>query len=84
MRARRGLDDVRLLCAGPGRLTEALGVTRDYDGLPLDRPPFALRPPRQPQKIVTGRRIGLTKAVEKPWRYGLTGSRFVSRPFRSV
>jgi DNA-3-methyladenine glycosylase len=84
MRARRGLDDVRLLCAGPGRLTEALGVTRDYDGLPLDRPPFALRPPRQPPEIVTGRRIGLTKAVETPWRYGLAGSRFVSRPFRNV
>jgi DNA-3-methyladenine glycosylase len=84
MRARRGLDDIRLLCAGPGRLTEALGVTRDYDGLPLDRPPFALSPPEVSPEIVTGRRIGLTKAVENPWRYGLAGSRFVSRPFPRV
>jgi DNA-3-methyladenine glycosylase len=84
MRARRGLNDARLLCAGPGRLTEALGVTRDYDGLALDRPPFALSPPDAAPEIVTGRRIGLTKAVERPWRYGLAGSRFLSRPFRRV
>jgi DNA-3-methyladenine glycosylase len=84
MRARRGLGDQRLLCSGPGRLTQALGITRAYDGLPLDRPPFALRLPSATPEIVTGRRIGLTKAVEKPWRYGLAGSRFVSRPFARV
>lgn len=81
MRSRRGLDDIRLLCAGPGRLTEALGVTREHDGRRLDRTPFAIRPPAAVREIVTGRRIGLAKAVEKPWRYGLAGSRFVSRPF---
>jgi len=81
MRDRRGLDDVRLLCAGPGRLTAALGVTGGDDGLPLDRPPFALSPAPTKPGIVTGRRIGLTKAVDKPWRYGLAGSRFLSRPF---
>ena len=84
MRARRGLDDVRLLCSGPGRLTEALGVTREYDGLRLDRPPFSLRTPDALSEIVTGRRIGLTKGVDSPWRYGLAGSRFVSRPFARV
>jgi DNA-3-methyladenine glycosylase len=84
MRARRRVDEDRLLCSGPGRLTEALGVTRDYDGLPLDRPPFSLRLPDATPAIVTGRRIGLTKAVDNPWRYGLAGSRFVSRPFVRV
>jgi DNA-3-methyladenine glycosylase len=79
---RRGLDDVRLLCAGPGRLTQALGVTRDHDGLALDRPPFELRPRQGDVEVVTGPRIGITKAVELPWRYGVAGSRFVSRRFR--
>ncbi|SRR5260221_9683264 len=81
MRERRGLDDVRLLCSGPGRLTQALGVTRAHDGLALDRPPFELRPRASDVEIVTGPRIGITKAVERPWRYGLEGSRFVSRRF---
>ena len=82
MRARRGLDDVRLLCSGPGRLCQALAVTRGHDGLPLDRPPFALLPPAGAPPIAVGPRIGLTKAAERPWRYGLAGSRFLSRPFR--
>ena len=82
MRERRGLDDVRLLCAGPGRLCQALAVTRTHDGLALDRPPFELRVRRDDVEIVTGPRIGITKAAEHPWRYGLAGSRFLSRPFR--
>jgi DNA-3-methyladenine glycosylase len=81
MRERRGLEDVRLLCAGPGRLCQALGVTREHDGLPLDRPPFSLRRRAGGVDVVRGTRIGITKAVEQPWRYGLAGSRFVSRPF---
>jgi len=81
MRDRRGVDDVRLLWAGPGRLCQALGVTREHDGLPLDRPPFELMPARAPVELVRGPRIGITKAVEQPWRYGLAGSRFVSRRF---
>jgi DNA-3-methyladenine glycosylase len=81
MRERRGVDEVRLLCSGPGRLTQALGVTRAHDGLPLDRPPFELRPRTAEVEVVTGPRIGITKAVERPWRYGLAGSRFVSRRF---
>jgi DNA-3-methyladenine glycosylase len=82
MRVRRGLDDPRLLCAGPGRLCQALGVTREHDGLPLDRPPFELRARRGDVEVVTGPRIGITKAAELPWRYGLAGSRFLSRRFR--
>ena len=82
MQSRRGVDGARLLCSGPGRLTEALGITREQDGLALDRPPFALRARKGPIEIVAGRRIGITKAADKPWRYGLAGSKFLSRPFR--
>jgi DNA-3-methyladenine glycosylase len=81
MVARRGVTDERLLCSGPGRLCQALGVTREQDGLRIDRPPFSLRAPETPVEVVTGPRIGITKAAELPWRYGLAGSRFVSRPF---
>ena len=81
MRQRRGVDDPRLLCSGPGRLCQALGVTRAHDGLRLDRPPFELRAAGQGVEVVAGVRIGITKAVEHPWRYGLAESRFVSRRF---
>jgi DNA-3-methyladenine glycosylase len=79
MAARRGLDDPRLLCSGPGRLCQALGVTREHDGLPLDRPPFELLPAPGPVEVLRAPRIGITKAVERPWRYLVAGSRFVSR-----
>jgi len=81
MRVRRGVADPRLLCSGPGRLCQALAVTRAHDGLRLDRPPFDLRPRRAEPELVRGPRIGITKAAEQPWRYGLAGSRFLSRPF---
>jgi DNA-3-methyladenine glycosylase len=81
MRERRGIDDMRLLCSGPGRLCQALGVTGDLDGLRVDEPPFQLVARRRQVEIVTGPRIGISKAVDKPWRYGLAGSRYVSRPF---
>ena len=81
MRRRRGLPDERQLCSGPGKLCEALGVTRKHNGLPLDRAPFELRAPVERPDIVTGVRIGITKAVERPWRYGLKGSKFLSKPF---
>lgn len=80
MRARRGLDSERLLCAGPGRLCQALGITDRHDGLPLDRPPFELRSADDPLEVATGTRVGITRAAELPWRYGLAGSRFLSRP----
>jgi DNA-3-methyladenine glycosylase len=82
MRQRRGLDDERLLCAGPGRLCQALGITRAQDGLPLDRPPFRLEARHEPPEIVRGPRIGITRAADLPWRYGLAGSGFLSRPLR--
>jgi DNA-3-methyladenine glycosylase len=81
LQARRGVDDLRLLCSGPGRLCQALGITREHDGLPLDRPPFELRARVGSVAIVTGPRIGITRAAERPWRYGLAGSRLLSRPF---
>ncbi len=82
MQQRRGMEDVRLLCAGPGRLCEALGVTRAHDGLALDRRPFRLFARPHDVPIAIGPRIGITKAADKPWRYGLADSRFLSKPFR--
>ncbi len=79
---RRGLHDVRLLCSGPGRVGQALAVTHDYNGDRLDRLPFEVLAASQQCEIVAGPRIGITKAAEVPWRFGLAGSRFVSRPFR--
>jgi DNA-3-methyladenine glycosylase len=69
------------LCSGPGRLCQALGITREHDGLPLDRPPFELRPAAGQVDVVSGPRIGITKAADRAWRYGLSGSRFLSRAF---
>lgn len=84
MRRRRGLSDVRLLCSGPGRLCQALGITRADNGLMLDEPPFELLARSGEVEIAAGPRIGLTKAVEKPWRYGLKDSRFLSKPFKTA
>jgi DNA-3-methyladenine glycosylase len=81
MRRRRGLTDARALCSGPGKLTEALGITRDHNGCALDAPPFALYARKGNVDVVSDIRIGLTKAVDLPWRYGLKGSKFVSKPF---
>ena len=83
MQARRGMHEPRLLCAGPGRLCQALGVTRAHDGLALDAPPFWLQARSGKIQIAVGRRIGITKAADKPWRYGVAGSPFLSRPFRA-
>jgi DNA-3-methyladenine glycosylase len=82
MKARRGMLDDRLLCAGPGRLTEALAVTGAHDGRPLDAPPFALYAATAPPDLVATRRIGITQATELPWRYAERGSAFLSRPAR--
>jgi DNA-3-methyladenine glycosylase len=79
MRARRGLEDPRLLCSGPGRLCQALTITGEHDGLPLDRSPFELRGREQPVEVATGPRVGITRAAELPWRYVEAGSRFLSR-----
>jgi DNA-3-methyladenine glycosylase len=82
MRARRGTDEVRLLCAGPGRLCQALGVTGALDGLPIAGAPFRFEPRGQPTDVASDRRIGITRGAETPWRFLLAGSRFVSRPVR--
>jgi DNA-3-methyladenine glycosylase len=81
MRRRRSVADERLLCSGPGRLCQALGITRANNGMALDRPPFELFARQDEVEVVAGPRIGLTKAVELPWRYGEKGSRFLSKPF---
>jgi DNA-3-methyladenine glycosylase len=83
MRRRRGVGDDRLLCAGPGRLCEALRITHAQNGLPLDKLPFELFARSGRVEVVEGPRIGITKAVDLPWRYGLKGSRFLSKPFKS-
>ena len=82
MRKRRGVKDEHRLCSGPGRLCQALAITDAQNGWPLDAPPFMLRAATQPEEIAVGPRIGITKAAEKPWRYGLKGSSYLSRPFR--
>jgi len=80
MRRRRGLDDPRLLCAGPGRLTEALGISHEHDGLRVDASPFHLLGPPTPVTVSAGAPVGNTQAAERPWRYVLSGSSFLSRP----
>ena len=83
MRRRRGLASERLLCSGPGRLCQALGVSVAHNGLALDRAPFELHARVGKPELVIGPRIGISKAVEHPWRYGLKGSPFLSKPFPS-
>ena len=80
MRLRRGMDDVRLLCSGPGRLTQAMGIDASLGGAVLDQPPFALIDREREPEIVVGPRIGITKAADMPWRFCIAGSRFLSRP----
>lgn len=82
MAERRGLADPRDLCSGPGKLGQALGVTRDrHDGLMLDAPPFAFAPAAETPPVVIGPRIGITKDADRPWRFGIAGSAFLSRKF---
>jgi DNA-3-methyladenine glycosylase len=81
MRARRGVQDLRLLCSGPGKLGQALGIDHGMNGKPLDAPPFHVLAGEQPAVLAVGPRIGISKAVDKPWRFGEKGSRYWSRPF---
>jgi len=82
MRERRGTQDEWLLCSGPGKLCQALGVTRALNGSSLHAPPFEVLAAPQGIEVVSGPRIGISKAVDVPWRFGLAGSRYVSKPFR--
>ena len=81
MRRRRGVTDAKALCSGPGKLCEALAITKALSELPIDRSPIALHARSGGAEITTGVRIGLTKAVDLPWRYGLKGSKYLSKPF---
>jgi DNA-3-methyladenine glycosylase len=81
MRERRGLEAERALCSGPGKLCQALGITRLQDGLALDEPPFELVARGSEPCLAVGPRIGISRAVDRPWRYGLAGSPFLSRRF---
>ncbi|MBC7436571.1 MAG: DNA-3-methyladenine glycosylase [Bdellovibrionales bacterium] len=81
MRERRGLQDPRLLCSGPGKLGQALAITHAMNGHRLDRAPFKVMAAPEPVEVVTGPRIGISKAVDVAWRFGLAGSRFCSARF---
>ena len=81
MRQRRGLEPLKLLCSGPGRAAQALGITHRNNGMSLLEAPFHIEAPEETVEIVSGPRIGLTKAVDVPWRFGLAGSKFLSKPF---
>ncbi|TFZ08786.1 DNA-3-methyladenine glycosylase [Ramlibacter humi] len=81
MRERRGVHDARLLCSGPGRVGQALGITHDLNGHRLDRKPFKVLAAAHAVHVVEGPRIGITKAIDVPWRFGEAGSKFVSRKF---
>jgi DNA-3-methyladenine glycosylase len=81
MRQRRGVEPVRLLCSGPGRLAQALDITHRNNGMSLSEEPFRIEAPLESAEIVAGPRIGLTKAIEIPWRFGLAESKFLSKPF---
>jgi DNA-3-methyladenine glycosylase len=80
---RRRQQDPRILCAGPGRLAQALAITRELNGNCIAMPPFSLTAASRRARIVCGPRIGISKAVDQPWRFGLAGSHYVSRPFRN-
>jgi DNA-3-methyladenine glycosylase len=82
MAARRGTVAPRLLCAGPGRLCQALGLGMDHDGLSLLAPPFQIAPRLAVPHVIAGPRIGISKAVAQPWRFGLAGSLYLSRPLK--
>jgi DNA-3-methyladenine glycosylase len=84
MQGRRGLNDPRLLCAGPGRLCQALGVTIAENGSDVDEPPFALSRLDRRRQIAVGSRVGITRAVDLPWRFAERDSRFLSRPIKAA
>lgn len=81
MEVRRRLDDPLLLCSGPGRLCQALGITIAHDGMSLFEHPFGLKVPSEQARVVTGSRIGISKAVDNPWRFGLEDSAYLSKRF---
>ena len=81
MRRRRGTDNLKLLCSGPARVTQALKITGKLDQMSVLHPPFALAPPSQTFDIVRGPRIGISKGVELVRRFGMRGSAYLSKKF---
>jgi DNA-3-methyladenine glycosylase len=81
MRQRRGLEPAKLLCSGPGRVAQALGITHGNNGMSLLEAPFYIERPEEEYALVSGPRIGISKAMDVPWRFGLAGSKFLSKPF---
>ena len=81
MRARRGVEANRLLCSGPGRLCQALAIQGIHDGLPLTQKPFQVVARQKSLPVQIGKRIGISKAIDEPWRFGLGSSEFLSRKF---
>ena len=86
---RRGMEDARSLCSGPGKLCQALAIGGEHNGLPLANGSLRLEPPDRSHAdrshaVVTGTRIGISKARDQDWRFGLAGSKFVSRAFPKV
>lgn len=84
MEERRGIADLRRLCAGPGNLCQALSITGAMNEWPLLAQPFSLQMPTQKPVIVNGPRIGITKAVDQPWRFAVAGSPYLSKPVRQA
>lgn len=86
MKGRRGRTDLRALCSGPGKLCQALGVDGGDDGAPIGIEGIAIHAPAPAAalSVVSGRRIGISRAVELPWRFGLKGSLYLSRPFAAA
>ncbi|MET0311225.1 MAG: DNA-3-methyladenine glycosylase [Burkholderiaceae bacterium] len=82
MRERRGLEEARLLCSGPGRVGQALGISHEFNGMRLDAKPFHLSWPAEAVEVLSGPRIGISKAMDVPWRFGLAGSRYLSKSMR--
>lgn len=82
MKGRRKTDNIRLLCSGPGRLCQALNITQELNGHPLQSPRISLLPAKDPVQITAGPRIGISKAIDIPWRFGLAGSAYISRSFK--
>ena len=80
MRERRGVEDVRLLCSGPGKVCQALGVSHLHNRLALDAPPFMLLAREADVTVQAGPRIGISRAMETPWRFVLAGSPYLSKP----
>lgn len=81
---RRGTTDMRRLCAGPGNLCQALAVNLEMNGASILAGPFSLSPAEEAPQTLAGPRIGITKAVDQPWRFAIAGSAYLSKPMRPL